>query len=391
MSFGKMPIANGFLDQKDFAKEYFFELAPAFCNKCQMFQLLEQPSPEIMFHENYAFFSQTSKSMINHFARMARSMQENYLHEKDPFVVELGSNDGILLQNFAKAKIKHLGVEPSSNVAKVAQDNGINTICSFFNTEIAKQIVAEYGHADIITASNVMCHIPDLLDIANGIAILLKPTGYLIFEDPYLGDVIQKTSYDQIYDEHVFLFSVNSVANAFGKVGLEVIDAIPQTTHGGSMRYILAAKGKYQKHDRVTSQLNLEGSLKLHDPKTYLLFKNNCEQSKANLFSLLENLAEKKHNIVGYAATSKSTTIINYCNITNKHLQYICDTTPIKQDKFSPGAHIPIKPYDSFTNKYPDYAVLFAWNHANEIFAKEEAFIHTGGKWIMFVPEVKII
>jgi methylation protein EvaC len=181
------------------------------------------------------------------------------------------------------------------------------------------------------------------------------------------------------------------VANIFGKVGLEIIDAIPQTTHGGSMRYILAAKGKYPIHTRVTEQLKIEDSLQLHEPTTYLKFKQNCERSKANLFALLENLAERQLSVVGYAATSKSTTIINYCNITNKHLQYICDTTPIKQNKFSPGAHIPVRSHTIFTDKYPDYAVLFAWNHSQEIFAKEGSFIKAGGKWITFVPEVKIL
>lgn len=391
MSFGKMPIANGFLSPQDFDSEYFFELAPAFCSNCQMFQLVEQPAPTSMFHENYAFFSQSSKAMINHFAKMAKDMQDYYLQDHDPFVVELGSNDGILLQHFAEANIRHLGVEPSSNVAKVARNNGVNTLCAFFCPETAANIVSKHGQADIVTASNVMCHIPDLPGIAEGIAALLKSTGYLIFEDPYLGDVIQKTSYDQIYDEHVFLFSVNSIKNAFDKVGLEVIDVIPQTTHGGSMRYILAKKGQYKITPRVNEQLLFEESLKLHDPNTYLQFKYNCEQSKTKLFHMLDELSEHGNTIVGYAATSKSTTVINYCNITSKHLQYICDTTPIKQNKFSPGAHIPIKSHDEFVKRYPNYAILFAWNHAKEIFAKEGSFITLGGRWIMFVPEVKIL
>lgn len=392
MSFGKMPIANGFLTQQDFAKEQFFELAPAFCNNCQMLQIIEQPAPEAMFHENYAFFSQTSAHMTKHFATLANQIQTDYLSTtRNPFIVELGSNDGILLQHFAKANIRHLGIEPSANVAKVAQQHGVNTLTTFFTTKVAEQILNTYGAADIITASNVMCHLPNLLDIAEGIALLLKPTGYLIFEDPYLGDVIEKTSYDQIYDEHVFLFSVNSVANTFSKVGLEIIDAICQPTHGGSMRYILATKGKNPIHHRVTSQLHYEETLKLQEINTYLNFKKNCEHSKEQLLSLLDNLIAENHKVVGYAATSKSTTVINYCNITTKHLQYICDTTPIKQGKFSPGAHIPITAYETFANNYPDYAVLFAWNHAKEIFAKEQNYNQQGGKWLTFVPNVKIL
>jgi len=214
MTFGRMPIANGFLTADQVGSEYFFELAPAFCPHCGMVQIVEQPAPEMMFHGNYAFFSGTSRHMQLHFQRFADNTTTTILAGRsDPFVVELGSNDGIMLKNFAARGIRHLGCEPSENVAAAARAQGVNTLCAFFGKETAERIKAEYGPADVIQAANVMCHIPDLHGVAEGVKALLKPDGVLIFEDPYLGDVIEKTSYDQIYDEHVFVFSAISVKN----------------------------------------------------------------------------------------------------------------------------------------------------------------------------------
>lgn len=392
MSFGKMPIANGFLTAEQFANEYFFELAPVFCNQCGMFQLIEQPVPEKMFHQNYAFFSSTSRYMQAHFKAFAEFvMNSGFLKHKNAFVVELGSNDGIMLRHFRDAGFRHLGIEPSENVAEVARSQGIESLSEFFDLELANRIVEKYGNADVVLAANVMCHIPDINAVAAGISRLLKPDGVLIFEDPYLGDMIAKTSYDQIYDEHVFIFSVTSVSWAFGQHGLELIDAMPQITHGGSMRYLLAPKGSHQISANVSALLAKERAQGLHNAKTYDQFRANCEASRAELLDLLQELRHQSKRVVGYGATSKSTTVMNYCGIRPEHIEFISDTTPIKQDKFSPGVHIPIKSYEAFVKNYPDYALLFAWNHAKEIFEKEESFKARGGKWITFVPKVGVI
>lgn len=391
ISFGRMPIANGFLEKVQFKDEYFFELKTAFCLNCGMFQLVEQPDREKMFNENYAFFSGTSKNMALHFQEFAEKAKNSYISSDDPFVVEIGSNDGIMLKNFADAKIRHLGIEPSANVAQIARDKGINTICKFFDEECAKEIVNEYGQADAFLGANVMCHIPYLHSVIKGIKILLKPKGVIMFEDPYLGDVIENTTYDQIYDEHVFLFSIFSIKYLFGQHGMELIDIEPQETHGGSMRYIIANKGKRPVSDRVYKQLEKEKALGLDKIETYNMFHKNCEHSRDNLMSLLNDIRKKGKRIVGYAATSKSTTIINYCGITTNHIEFISDTTPIKQGKFSPGAHIPIRPYEEFKGDYPDYAFLFAYNHAKEIMAKEQDFIKLGGKWIAYAPKAQIL
>lgn len=392
MSFGQMPIANGFLKQEEFADEYFFEMEVAFCERCGTFQLVEQPDAKRMFHENYAFFSSLSKHMQTHFKAYAELVIERvFTGRTDPFVVELGSNDGIMLRHFKDAGYRHLGIEPSENVADVARSQGIQTLSEFFNLELAERLVAEHGHADAVICANVMCHIPDINGVAAGMARLLKSDGVLMFEDPYLGDMIAKTSYDQIYDEHVFIFSATSVAWAFGQHGLELIDVLPQVTHGGSMRYVLAPKGSHAVSPNVAALLEKERSQGLHQAKTYEQFKRNCETSREALVGLLEKLSSEGKRVVGYGATSKSTTVLNYCGIRPEHIEFISDTTPIKQGKFSPGVHIPVKPYEDFKQNPPDYALLFAWNHSAEIFEKEGAFRAGGGKWITFVPEVGIL
>ena len=392
MSFGRMPIANGFLAGEEITGEYFFELAPAFCDRCSMFQLIEQPQPDKMFHGNYAFYSSTSRYMQMHFEAFAKTVMADMLKGRtDPFVVELGSNDGIMLRHFHESGMRHLGIEPSVNVADVARGRGIRTISAFFNRKLAEDIVAEHGRADVMLAANVMCHIPDLPGVAAGAQHLLKPDGVFIFEDPYLGDMIAKTSYDQIYDEHVFIFSATSIARAFAPHGLELVDVAPQITHGGSMRYTLAPKGSRPATARVAEQLAKERAQGLEKAGTYQQFKQNCENSRTHLMRTLNELRGQGKRVVGYGATSKSTTVTNYCGITPQHVEFISDTTPIKQGKLSPGAHIPVRPYTEFTREYPDYALLFAWNHATEIREKEQAFIASGGRWIVYVPDVKVV
>jgi methylation protein EvaC len=391
ISYGKMPIANGFLAPEQFKDEYFFEMQVAFCHKCGMVQLVDQPEREKMFNENYAFFSGTSKRMAIHFKEFADHVLADYVKNPDPFVVEIGSNDGIMLQNFAAKKVRHLGIEPSANVAQVAIDKGIKTISKFFDENLARQIVKDQGQADAFLGANVMCHIPYMHSVVEGIRILLKPAGVVMFEDPYLGDVVEKTSYDQIYDEHVFLFSVGSINYLFQQHGMEIFDIEPQKTHGGSMRYVIGHKGAHTVSQRMQQQVSKEKSIGLGQAETYNMFRRNCEKSREELMLLLNKLKKERKRVVGYAATSKSTTITNYCGITPDLVEFISDTTPIKQGKFSPGVHIPVRPYQEFASRYPEYTLLFGWNHAEEIMANEQKFVQSGGKWIVYVPKVQVL
>ena len=390
ISFGPQPIANGFEDPGRSPGSYRFELQMGFCDSCLMVQLIDQPAPEQMFHGEYAFFSSTSLLMDEHFRQFHEYIDKNHLGRSNPFVVEMGSNDGIMLKYFAEKGVHHLGIEPSANVARVATERGINTIVAFFNVETARQIVAEHGQADVFYSANVMCHIPYMHSIASGIVELLRPDGVLIFEDPYLGDVLRLNSYDQIYDEHVFLFSVGSVRNLFGKYDLELIDVLPQDTHGGSMRYVLGRTGAHSVSARVGAQVSLEEEMGLYVPDTYVRFCEHVEQSRRELIALLRDIRSQGKRVVGYGATSKSTTVLNYCGIGPDLVEFICDTTPIKQGKLTPGSGIPVRPYEEFSRRFPEYALLFAWNHSKEIMAKEGNFARAGGQWILYVPDVHV-
>ncbi len=392
LDFGMQPLGNGFLAEKNIADEYVFRMEVGFSEVSMMLQLIEQPSPEKMFHDHYAFYSSTSSLMAKHFKEFAQQVIcSDYLSKKDPFIVELGCNDGIMLKNFAEQEIRHLGIEPSLNVAQEANKQGVRTLSEFFSEELAEIIVREEGQADVFLAANVMCHIPDIVGVVKGIKKLLKPTGVVMFEDPYLGDVVTKNSYDQIYDEHVFLFSGLSIQHLFGLQGMELVDVLPQKTHGGSMRYVLAHQGTYHISDGVKQLISKEKEQGLDRLETFETFRSSVEQSRSDLVALLKDLKAQGKKVAGYAATSKSTTVLNYCGIGPELIEYICDTTPIKQGKLSPGVHIPIVSYETFKNNPPDYAVLLAWNHAEEIMAKEKDYVTAGGKWIVHVPEVKVL
>ena len=390
VNFGDMPIANAFATKKELENEYTFPMKVGFCESCNMVQLVEQPDRKKMFHENYAFFSSTSDYMKEHFKRFADSVSELQALDKNSFVVEIGSNDGIMLQNFVAGGVPCLGVEPSENVAKISMQKGIEVVLEFFDRPLAEKISKTHQKADAILSANVMCHIPYMHSIYDGVKVLLKESGVFIFEDPYLGEIIEKTSFDQIYDEHVFLFSALSINKLANMHELELINVEPQITHGGSMRYTIAHKGVKPVSKNVATLIEQEVVLGLDNKQSYLGFTDSVNKIRDDLIELLKKLKKEGKKVVAYGATSKSTTVANYFGITPELIECIYDTTPIKQNKYSPGAHIPVLPYDQFRKSNPDYVLLFAWNHAEEIMKKETDYMKSNRHWITYIPEVKI-
>lgn len=391
INFGDMPIANHFV-KSPVLDTYRFKLSASLCTECDLFQLDDQPKPELMFHENYPFFTGLSSTMTQHFRDMALKSLDEVGKDLDVIqVMEIGCNDGTLLANLAQANIRHLGVDPSANVVQLARDKGVDAQVDFFGFDTASRIKATRGEFDLILAANVICHIPDIRDFAKGIECLLTDTGRFIFEEPYAGDVLAKTSYDQFYDEHVYIFSCLSVSNIFSQYGLQLIDISHQETHGGSMRYTLARKGMREVKPAAKAQLEWELSNGLDQVSTYLKFAQNCESRKIELHSLLSRLRSEGKSVAGYAATSKSTTILNYCKIDSDLIQYISDSTPEKQGTVTPGSHIPVVTPEYLREQKPDYVVLFAWNHEREIMDKEIELTRAGTKWIRFVPIVEVI
>jgi len=384
MSFGKMPLANGFLEENEFKSEFFYEMEVGFSEELSLFQLNNHPNPERMFNEKYPFYTGSSNHMKRHFSEYANWIKKNFL-KSNCKLIEIGSNDGTFLSNFKNTDLEYLGFEPSKNVADEAVKNNIKTINNFFNLKNISILKKFIGCTNIICASNVICHIPDLKELILTVDKLLGKKGLFIFEEPYLGSMFEKISYDQIYDEHIYMFSITAIKKIFKLYNFDIIDAIPQSTHGGSMRYVLSRKGEHSISKNVEKRLNMEKNKKLDKLESCLQFKKNCEESKKKIYDKLIEYKKKGKKICGYAATSKSTTILNYCNIGKDIISFICDTTKDKIGKFSPGTHIPIMPVSYFHNNLPDIAYLFAWNHREEIFEKEKDFMKKGGKWISHV------
>jgi methylation protein EvaC len=266
-----------------------------------------------------------------------------------------------------------------------AKKNKIKTFNNFFNKKTVYLIKNFYHKTDVIYGANVICHIPDIDNLIKTLDILLNRNGLFIFEEPYLGSMFNKVSYDQIYDEHIYIFSASSVMKIFQMYDFELIDVLPQNTHGGSMRYVISRKNNRSKSSRLKKILDYEKIKNLDNIESCREFKKSCEESKIKIKSKLIDLKNKNLKICGYGATSKSTTILNYCNIGPELIDCIYDTTKDKINKFSPGMHIPIIDMNNLKKNYPDVLYLFAWNHKNEIFRKEKKFLKKGGKWISHV------
>ena len=381
MSFGKMPIANGFLNKDKFNDEFFFEMEVGFSEDLSLFQLNDHPKPKMMFNKNYPFFTGSSQQMKLHFKNYADWIKK-YHPGKIKNIIEIGSNDGTFLKNFNSDEYNTLGFEPSGNVAERASNDSVNTINEFFNKNSVRDQKEFIKNTDLICAANVICHVPNLNDLIQSVDLMLNKKGIFVFEEPYLGSMFEKISYDQIYDEHIFIFSVTSVNKIFILFDMELIDVLPQTTHGGSMRYVIGRKNSHKINSNVNKLLEKEKIENLDNISSCKKFKESCEISKIKTRKNLLKFKRNNYKIAGYAATSKSTTILNYCNIGNKIIDYICDTTQEKIGKFSPGTHIPIVDMSHFKKFIPDIAYLFAWNHKDEIFKKEKNF---KGKWFSHV------
>ena len=384
MSFGKMPMANGFLESQEFNDEFFYELEVGFSENNFLFQVNDHPKSNKIFNDKYPFYTHKSNYMVGHFEDYFNWIKKNFMKTNSK-ILEIGSNDGTFLKNFKNENIDHLGFEPSKNVADLSKKNGVNVLNQFFNFENASNLKDFKNKTDVICAANVICHVPDLVNLIKGIDVLLSKEGVFVFEEPYLGSMLKKTSYDQIYDAHVFMFSVLSVQKIFQQFNFDLIEAHPQITHGGSMRYVIARKGAKSISPKIKAIIKEELSMKMDTIEAYIKFKKQCELSKENFTKKILEYKNDGKKICGYAATAKSSTVLNYCKIGKDIIDFIADSTNEKVGKFSPGMHIPIVSIEEFKKNKPDVAVLFAWNHKKEILEKEENFSKEGGIWLSHV------
>lgn len=382
IDFGKMPVSNAFLMPEDFDKEYFFHMLLGYDAKTCAIGLINKVPPEKMFHDHYAFYSSTSKGMQKHFKETAEKLLP---YANKGMVVEIGSNDGIMLEAWKNLGVEALGIEPSQNVAKVSEGRGHKVINKFISSEVVKEIQNLGKPVSLFFGANVSCHIENIEGYFKNVAELIGKTGVFVFEDPYFLDIWEKTSYDQIYDEHNWYFTVKFINKLFEPYGFHVFDCEHIEVHGGELRMYVGHKDTHSKKPIVDEWLNKESDLEVKLKE----LEKNIKISKINLLNILNNIKKQGKKICGFGATSKATTIFNYCGIGPDLLPFVTDNTPVKQGKYYPGVHIPVVPQEEFKNV--DYAFLLAWNHFKEISESQKDFTEKGGHWVTHVPTPKII
>ena len=387
LNLGRQPLANSFLKnigKNTLRNEFFYKLKICFNTKNYLVSVAKPVNPKKQYTDKYAHRASESNTMRLAFKNVAKKLFKRFRPKK---IMEIGSNDGVFLRNFNKKSV--IAVEPCKNLARLTKKL-FKTYDEFWNLKLAKKLIKQKkGEIDLIFSANTISHIPNLKETFSGIYNILSKNGVLVIEDPSLLKVLQNNSYDQFYDEHVYVFSSISINNVIQEFGLRLFDVEHLSTHGGSNRYYICKKnGKYKKSLRLKNAIKNEISYKLHKIESYLKFSKRINLSRKNLFNLMKRLKKKNKKIISYGATYKSTTVFNYCNINSKIIDYVTDTTSNKQGKYTPGTHIKIISPEHGMNNTVDYAFLGAWNFKKEIFKKEKNFLKRGGKFITHVPKV---
>jgi SAM-dependent methyltransferase len=389
---GMSPLCETYPAATDFKNgEVYYPLHVYTCEECFLVQLEEYERAENIF-SNYAYFSSYSDSWLKHCESYCSKMTGRFGLNGGSFVVEVASNDGYLLQYFVREQVPVLGIEPAANVAKVAVDKGVPTLVRFFGTQVAKELVAERGGADLVLGNNVLAQVPDLNDFVEGLRILLNPAGVLTLEFPHLLRLIEWNEFDTIYHEHFSYFSLLTTVRILEVHGMKVFDVEELSTHGGSLR-IYASRvenGTHQVQHSVANLIEAEIKAGLASPEAYERFAPRVKETKFAFVEFLLSAARQGKKVAGYGAPGKSATLLHYCGIGKDLIEFTVDRSPHKQGRFLPGSHIPIYHPDRIRESQPDYVVILPWNLKTEIM-EQLAFIREwGGKFVVPIPKVTI-
>jgi len=386
------PLANSFLTEEQTQQmERFYPLHARVCHECFLVQLEVFETPENIFSD-YAYFSSYSKTWLDHAKEYVDEVTERFALDQDSLVIEVASNDGYLLQNFLPKGIPILGIEPASNVAKVAIEKGIPTITEFFGASLARELADQGKHADLMNGTNVLAQVPDINDFAEGFRILLKEDGVLTLEFPHLLRLAEGNQFDTIYHEHFFYFSLIAIEKIFSSHGLRVFDVHQQLTFGGSLRVFFCHESSKREMESGVHQVRkLESEAGYDQLETYATFNEEVKRTKRNILEFFVSAKNEGKSIVAYGAPAKGNTLLNFCGVGNDFIDYAVDKSPHKQNRFLPGVHIPVCDPEKIRETRPDYIVILVWNIKEEIIAQFPDIAEWGGRFVVPIPEVRIL
>lgn len=389
LSLGHQPPSDAFLKREDLEKpEVTYPLDLYFCSACTLLQLGYAVPPEILFRE-YAYNTGTNNSLRANFKALALKIISTYKLSQKDFVIDIGSNDGTLLENYIPHGIKVLGIDPSSSTS-LAIERGIPTLVEFFNDSVAKSVLAQYGRANVITATNVFAHVAALDSFMQGISLLLDEKGVFISENGYVVDMVEGMQYDSIYHEHLRYYSLTSLHALFKKYEMEIVDVEHIESHGGSIRVYAARKGAFGVQSRVVEMLSAEKTKGFLDIRIYREFAQRVVSTKFALLDIIFSLKKQGKRIAGIGAPAKGNTLLNYCKLDRDSIEYLAEKSTLKIGLFSPLMHIPVVPDSHLIEDQPDTAILLSWNLAEELMPKLRQ-LGFRGKFIIPNPVPKIV
>jgi len=394
LDLGPTTLANKFIAADELGNpEAVYPLRVGFCQDCTHVQLLEHVPPHAMF-DDYLYISSASETLKNHLDSLSRTLIERLQLTADDLVVDIGCNDGTLLDAFrrnAGGKIRVLGVDPAKNLAAAVAHLGIEREEKLFTAETAAAIREQRGGARLITATNTFPHIQGLANFVTGLKNLLAPGGVFVAEAHYLVDILDQVAFDTVYHEHVSYWALGPIQRLMNDNGMEVVDVQRLPIHHGQLRFFVQRKGEGVVSDSVAKLLQYEEERGLRKFETYEAFAQQVYRIRQQLTDTLAGLRRDGHRVVGYGAPAKGNTLLTYLNLGADKLDYIVDKSPFKQGRFTPGMHIPVVPPSRLTSDRPEYVLLLAWNFQDEVLQQQTAYRELGGKFITPVPEVRII
>jgi SAM-dependent methyltransferase len=395
IDFGEVALAGGFLTKDQITTEKKYPLVIVFCEDCYAMQVRDHIDPEVLFATDF-YFSSAIKTLRDHFGEYAAEVIDRFLPEpQESTVLEFGSNDGVLLIPLAEQGIGTvIGVDPAKNIVGSIHNDRLELVNGFFNTATAAGVVEKYGQADVIMANNVFAHISDINDTTDAVYDVLKDDGVFVFEVHYLGKILQEMQYDFIYHEHIYYYSLLALENHLARHDMVVFDIKPIPIHGGSVRYYAAKKNSTHARNistRVAALREEERRLGYDKVETYKAFASQVAAKKMKLMALLGELKKQGRTIVGYGASGRANTIMQYCGITDADIAYVIDDAPAKQGLYTPGSHLQIKNNQALIADRPDYILVFAWAFYDEIAKRNQSYLDRGGRIIVPLPEVRVM